>query len=156
MGMDVFGKSATSEVGEYFRRNVWGWRPLWQYVEDTHSDLARLVEYPQSNDGDGLDAEASEELARRLRNDLLDGTAEDYVTARTLLLDAMPDLVCEICEGTGQRPDGLYGVEWKEKGCNGCNGTGSKRPWDTYYDLDVDDIKEFADFLESCGGFSIC
>ena len=28
MGMDVFGKNPTSEVGKYFRRNVWHWRRL--------------------------------------------------------------------------------------------------------------------------------
>lgn len=156
MGMDVFGKDATSEVGSYFRRNVWGWRPLWQYVEDTHPDLARLVEYPQTNDGDGLDADGSAELARRLRDDLLDGTVEEYVTARNLLLEAMPDTPCDVCEGTGQRPDGLYGLEWKKPGCNGCDGKGTVRPWDTWYSLDVEDVREFADFLADCGGFAIC
>lgn len=156
MGMDVFGKDAKSEVGSYFRRNVWGWRPLWQYVEDNHSDIARLVEYPQSNDGDGLDAEASVELARRLRDDLVDGTTTEYVTNRDALIAAMPDIECNICTGTGQRPDGLHGVEWKGEGCNGCGGKGTTRPWDASYYLEVDDIREFADFLAECGGFSIC
>lgn len=156
MGMDVYGKAATSEAGEYFRRNVWGWRPLWTYIEEQHGDLARSVEYGYSNDGDGLEAEDSIELARRLRDDLLDGTTEEYVLARNLLLSAMPDIPCEICDGSGQRPDGLHDVEWKQAGCNGCGGTGTTRPWDTWYDLEVDDIREFADFLESCGGFAIC
>jgi hypothetical protein len=28
MGMDVYGKEPKSDKGEYFRNNVWWWRPL--------------------------------------------------------------------------------------------------------------------------------
>jgi hypothetical protein len=40
--------------------------------------------------------------------------------------------------------------------CNGCNGEGKKDAWELSYYLDLDDITEFADFLENSGGFSIC
>lgn len=37
-------------------------------------------------------------------------------------------VTCDICNGTGRRPDGLerFGAEWVERmnGCNGCHGTG--------------------------------
>jgi len=156
MGMDVFGKAATAEVGEYFRRNVWGWHPLWEYVERNHADIGYAVEHAHTNDGDGLDEAGSLELAQRLRNDLATGKAAEYVRERDEFLNALPSLTCNICEGTGQRPDGLYGVEWTKPGCNGCDGTGESRPYETYYSLDVQDIEEFTDFLEACGGFSIC
>ena len=32
MGMDVFGLEPRKEKGEYFRNNVWWWRPLWDFV----------------------------------------------------------------------------------------------------------------------------
>ena len=32
MGMDVFGLAPKEEKGEYFRNNVWWWRPLWDFV----------------------------------------------------------------------------------------------------------------------------
>lgn len=39
-----------------------------------------------------------------------------------------PDTVtCHLCNGTGQRPDGLHGVRWTQAGCNGCSGTGQER-----------------------------
>jgi hypothetical protein len=34
---------------------------------------------------------------------------------------------CDLCSGTGQRPDGLNGVRWTQQGCNGCSGTGMMR-----------------------------
>ena len=52
MGMDVYGKAPTAEVGEYFRRNVWGWRPLWDMCLDLFPELTEKVEYGHSNDGD--------------------------------------------------------------------------------------------------------
>jgi len=55
MGMDVMGMNATSEKGEYFRNNVWWWRPLWDYCLNEHGDIAGQVEHGHSNDGDGLD-----------------------------------------------------------------------------------------------------
>jgi hypothetical protein len=39
MGMDVYGKDAVSEKGEYFRNNVWYWRPLWNYCIEVAPDL---------------------------------------------------------------------------------------------------------------------
>jgi len=155
MGMDVYGKTPTAEVGAYFRRSVRGWHPLWEYVEQNHPDLANEVEYGHSNDGDGLDEGGAEELARRLRADVESGTAADYIAARDRDLASLPNEVCRLCDGTGQRPDGLYGVPWTKSGCNGCEGWGSHRPADTHYELELADITEFAEFLESSGGFEI-
>ena len=31
MGMDVYG----TREDTYFRNNIWGWRPLWNYVNET-------------------------------------------------------------------------------------------------------------------------
>jgi hypothetical protein len=150
--MDVYGKKGNA----YFRRSVWGWHPLWGYVEARHDDIAKYVEHGHTNDGDGLDEGGSLELAQRLRHDLMDGTAEEYVRQRDEHLASLPLLECNICKGTGQRPDGLHGVEWTKPGCNGCDGTGTQASWETNYVLTADDIAEFAEFLEVCGGFSIC
>ena len=38
MGMDVYGIAPTSERGEYFRNNVWWWRPLWDYCCEVDSE----------------------------------------------------------------------------------------------------------------------
>lgn len=171
MGMDVIGKNTDSEVGGYFRRNVWGWRPLWHYVEVTHNDLASKVEYAQSNDGDGLNAEDSAELARRLKADLASGEADRYISERNEWLATLPRTTCDLCEGTGIRTDEVgkeHGMPERELEpevkvvtgrthgyCNACSGYGDQPNWETHYWLDRTDLEDFANFLEECGGFEI-
>lgn len=172
MGMDVYGVEPTTEAGEYFRRNVWGWRPLWEYVENVHPEIAGLVKHGYSNDGDGLDGEKSAELARLLRDDVTNGVVAEYVTARNKALAELPREVCEYCNGSGIRTDAV-GIENKmpehqleeavaiilgrsHGWCNGCRGEGVVDNFTLNYYLDETDIPEFAEFLEGCGGFRIC
>lgn len=172
MGMDVIGVAPSTETGEYFRRNVWGWRPLWKYVEDNHPEIAELVKYGQSNDGDGLDGPDSIKLSALLLGDIQNGTTDKYIRARNHYLSQLERPACQHCEGTGIRSDEI-GVEhgWPDKelspemasltgrthgSCNACNGEGKTDAWETSYYLDRNDIKEFAAFLMDCGGFQIC
>lgn len=172
MGMDVYGVNATSETGTYFRRNVWGWRPLWQYVENNHPEIAGLVQYAQSNDGDGLDNADSIRLAALLLGDIQDGTTDKYIRARNHYLSQLERPSCDLCQGTGIRTDEVgvqQGMPEQELSpemaaltgrthgyCNACGGEGKKDAWETSYYLDRNDIKEFAAFLMDCGGFQIC
>lgn len=154
MGMDVSGKKPTSEAGEYFRNNVWWWRPLWIYCTEVAPDLTSKVKYGQTNDGDGLNASDSQELARRLREEIESGRTLWYEKKYKQENDRTPDEPCSICGGTGKRlaaPEVGPGTEH----CNGCNGKGKIRPWSTEYPFSVDNVKEFAAFLEGCGGFEI-
>lgn len=157
MGMDVMGKNAKTETGEYFRRNVWGWRPLWGYALTMHADIASKVSHGQSNDGDGLDADDAYKLGLALYEDIADGVAAKYVADRDAKIAALPLNDCEWCDGTGTRTDRV-GVEMgmvERKWCNGCEGAGKVKSSESMYDLNVDDIREFADFLVECGGFEI-
>ncbi|MFZ9715846.1 MAG: hypothetical protein ACO3CH_00115 [Ilumatobacteraceae bacterium] len=45
-------------------------------------------------------------------------------------------------------------IEIEEK-CNGCDGTGFKRPWATHYGFDLEHLEEFGKFLVASGGFNI-
>ena len=172
MGMDVYGKNPVNETGQYFRRNVWGWHPLWGYVEDTYPEIAELVEHAHSNDGDGLGARNSKKLAKLLMSDYETGKASEYVEERNKALSELPFEQCRICEGTGIRTDEL-GVQsgWPERelapdiaiivgrtkgSCNACSGIGKQENFATSYYLEADDVKEFAEFLANCGGFEIC
>lgn len=154
MGMDVYGKNPTSEKGEYFRNNVWWWRPLWDYCEEVYEPCNLISGH--SNDGDGLDADGAAELASVLFEKLESGETQAYATLRQGFLESLPDNPCDICKGTGQRPDGLYGVEWKQEGCNGCGGTGKVRPFEANYPFDTENVREFAEFCAASGGFEIC
>ncbi len=171
MGMDVYGKNPKNEVGTYFRRNVWGWRPLWDYCEQMYNDLVGEVS-GHYNDGDGLDDKGSLELANRIKTDLENGRANEFIVQRNKALSELPRETCEICKGSGIRTDRV-GVEngmpdrelpqeqaiilGRIKGwCNSCNAEGTKDNFATWYSLDLDDLKEFAEFLENSGGFEIC
>jgi hypothetical protein len=153
MGMDVIGLKPDSEGGECFCRNVWRWHPLWDYCTFV-AIVARTVTYGHSNDGDGLDKEDALLLASILRGELESGRTAEAEKERETALRAMPDETCQICNGTGKRkPVPHLGAE--ELPCNGCDCTGNVRPWATRYHFDVDDVQEFAEFLEHCGGFVI-
>ena len=39
MGFDLNGVDPISKKGEYFRANVWWWRPLWGFVCDNCDDI---------------------------------------------------------------------------------------------------------------------
>lgn len=149
MGMDVFGKRPTSEVGAYFRRNVWCWHPLADLVCRLAPELTAKCESWSTNDGYGLGARDSKKLAQIVRARLEDGTIAAFVARRDAQLAAMPDETCRYCNGTGRRGD-------PDATCNACDGAGKQRPSATWYRLSVADAEEFASFLESCGGFQIC
>jgi hypothetical protein len=171
MGMDVYGVAPKCEQGRYFRRSSWGWKPLWQYCEDQHPEIAELVESPFTNDGDGLNDQDAVRLANRLIADIESGIAADYISARNVIISATPNDKCECCEGTGVRRDQV-GVDMmmpekelpRDVGvrlgrscgwCNECGGEGETASPYTYYKLEIDDIIEFAVFAARSGGFRI-
>ena len=172
MGMDVYGKAPKNETGEYFRRNVWGWRPLWGCVEELGPDIAEKDESPQTNDGDGLNAEDSIALGYALLNAVEKGEVKKWIDEfRTAQAD-LPMEDCRICNSTGIRTDEvgrqagqhdrklddeIAVIVGREFGwCNGCNGLGKQESIFTSYGVEEECVTEFADFLINSGGFEIC
>ena len=151
MGMDVYGVAPTSEVGEYFRNNVWSWRPLWDFVRES-CDLDEDVELSgHFNDGMQIDEFTARRIAKTLFSLLNDGTVATYERAHDVLLKALPDEECKHCNGTGVRDD-----EYVQGKCNGCNGTGKVRPFETWYSFSEENVQKFAEFADHSGGFEIC
>lgn len=170
MGMDVYGKN-----GAYFRNNVWWWRPLANYACIVAPEITSKCKYWQSNDGDGLNAKDSIELANALDVELMTGRTMEYAAEYAIRMASIPDEICNLCEGTGVRTDSI-GVEHGyvskvvpevdnhgrpnpragEVGwCNGCGGAGLQRSWETSYPFSEENVKEFVTFLRECGGFEI-
>lgn len=165
MGMDVFGTKPTSEAGKYFRNNMWWWRPLADFITRSYPEIASQCDYWQSNDGAGLDAEASLQLAELLDRDLANGRVTAYADQYKAELAALVDPECWLCHGTGLRVDEI-GVrmgfdkprdpETGTGGCNGCSGTGRSPHHAKSYPFEVENVREFAVFVRHSGGFSIC
>lgn len=171
MGMDVFGKAHTAPEGEYFRRSMWGWRPLADCLTTLAPDETKACRYWQSNDCDGLDAAGSIRLANKIAELQSRDMISAYVKTRDEALARLPDEPCVHCDGTGVRSDAVgvqLGMPTRqidkpdhpragEVGwCNGCDGVGNSRHSDTYYALATQDLEDFRLFLLACGGFEIC
>lgn len=155
MGMDVYGKAHTAPDGEYFRNNIWWWRPLADYCMDVAPNITNGCKYWHSNDGDGLDADAAIALADALDAEIDSGRTLAFASKRLAENKALPDESCTICDGTGMRlhpPNAGAG----DQPCNGCKATGRVRPSETMYSFSVKNVAEFSAFLRSCGGFRIC
>jgi hypothetical protein len=166
MGMDVYGRKPSSEVGEYFRANALGWPPLWKYCVGVAPELTNKVRYAYSNDGDGLGKRDSVALAKRLSEEIDSGRTAAAMAARDARIGALPDEQCDGCEGTGvemhvyqARGCWLGRVtlpeEERVRQCVSCKGKGSCPPWERQYHVNADVIAKFRDFLAACGGFEI-
>ena len=70
MAMDLIGLMPTEIEGRHFRRNIVSWHRMWDAIAEVYPDIAQQVEYPYSNDEDGLDAEACLILAEYIALDL--------------------------------------------------------------------------------------
>lgn len=185
--MDVSGRAPTGEAGVYFRNSVWSWRPLWDYCCELLPELELLSGH--TNDGEGPEAALSLRLADALDDQLRPGEVngngkptaskcQRYADARKATLEAMPDVTCRVCLGSGKRPGpgGLsdfdpirtlrpyqaevkagtpYSGPYPLETCNGCEGKGTVRPWDDHYPFDVENVQEFAIFVRASGGFEI-
>ena len=156
MGFDIRGKNPTNKAGESFRNNIWWWRPLWEYCHNVAPDIITKEIYNAGryNDGREVDSEETLRLADRLQTLIDEGSTEAYRVNRETEIAALPDEMCMICGGGGKRAE----PPWTGPGpvtCNDCRGTGKRRPWVKNYLFDVENVQEFATFLQSCGGFEI-
>lgn len=147
MGFDVDGNT-----GNYFRNNVWWWRPLWQYVCEKCQDF--LTDEDQQsgfyNDFYEITDKKAADIAERLENEIKSGATRRWEETRNKLLAAMPPVKCDICNGTGKRNDNIIVGE-----CNACEGKGKVPAWETHYGFCEDNVKEFAKFCRESEGFRI-
>ena len=131
MGMDVYGIEPYTEAGEYFRANVWSWRPLWTYVCDVCNIDEETRERGHYNDGHVIDEDAATSIGMVLGSLLKSGAVHTYAERREKILAELPDEQCKYCECTS-------------------------RPPETHYSFNVEWIEEFAEFAKQSGGFEIC
>lgn len=166
MGFDIYGRN-----GNYFRRNVWGWRPLADYCIRMAPTIAAECTHWHTNDGDGLDGDDAAALADLLDDTVRDGRAQAYIALRDAELAALSRVPCPYCHALGVRIDEI-GVTKRMRDrvirdtghprdgqtgwCNACDGHGTSPDRATHYHLVLDDIVAFATFLRTSGGFEIC
>jgi hypothetical protein len=167
MGMDVYGRN---NPDAYFRNNVWWWRPLWDYCNKIAPELCGKVN-GHFNEGDGLDEDEALKLAAVIGEEIESGRALAYEADYNAYIASLPRHECEYCGGTGVRDDEIgvsMGMPTKELDpavsiivgrthgwCNACGGEGMKDHPEASYPFSLENLIDFFDFLEECGGFSI-
>ena len=156
MGMDVYGQKPLTEKGEYFRNNVWSWRPLWDYC--THIDPTLILSVPNAhnNSGDGLPGPLARKLGFKLQTEIQSGQTQKYIETYYEETQKLPKQNCQYCDENGQRTWQKLNGEPYTKNCNVCDATKKIDHPQTHYHIDLDNIKEFSEFLINCGGFKIC
>ena len=149
--MDSYEKS---NPGVYFRNNCWWWRPLWQYCKfvSDHYDINliddKLFEAGGYNDGAGLDEEGAIQLAFHLDLSIKQGVAKKYADERQQWLDSLDDEPCSLCNNNNRG-------NHKKKECSRCDGEGTQKDFAHHYPFNIENVQDFALFLEYSGGFSI-
>jgi len=146
MGFDLTGKEPKQKVGEYFRNNCWYWRPLWEFVEKTCSDIITPEEVKSGHYNDGMLITSSKAIAiaKRLREAVENGEALQYKQDREKFLESLPDEDCFCVE-----------KKLETATCKACNGTGKREAWAKSYPFTVENVTEFATFCANSGGFEI-
>ena len=146
-------KYQDANPGIYFRNNVWWWRPLWQFVCERFDDVLteQDMERGNYNDGHEITADKAMQIGIDLTVMLEEGRIKAYADRHKAELDALEQVECDLCDGTGKRTDMKV-----ENGCNGCSGTGKKDDWAKSYPFDIENVREFAEFCLQSGGFTIC
>ena len=162
MGFDLTGQN--KETGEtYFRQNVWGWRPIWSFVERFCDDLLSAEQLKRGNYNDFVEIKGSESimLATRLQALIDDGTVKDStdvyekkrnkeVKAEEILMKALDDWTTEqgaTCGNDLSPPDHeIWQIIYHK----------IKHNSDASYPMELELIKEFTEFCEeSDQGFTI-
>tara|TARA_R110000744_G_scaffold33190_10_gene77454 strand:+ start:298 stop:789 length:492 start_codon:yes stop_codon:yes gene_type:complete len=162
MGFDLYGTKVRDSgakldynnpvEGQYFRANVWFWRPLWNLACEIGEDILTEtdIESGQFNDGHHISESKSMALANLFKKMIEKGEHHTIVAMLDADKNTLPLEKCSHCDGTGQRDD-----EYVQGECNGCEGTGEKESFETWYGLHVEGIEEFENFLRHSGGFRI-
>ena len=171
MGMDVYGRKPKNEKGEYFRNNVWFWHPLWDYCLRLYPTVTKECVDGHSNSGDGLSASNAKKLAKLIKKDLENGKAQEYADQYEQWQQSLPPQPCKHCEGTGVPKNVSTSSESmssesasllvmtyllnEDQKCKFCDGKGSRPDWALNYPFTIENLKEWQEFLDNCGGFNI-
>ena len=153
MGFDLYGENPLHKNGEYFRNNVWWWRPLWDYVVLECEGILSKKDIASGgfNNGYVIDETKTLKIAKRLSSLVQSGETKKYENEYAQKLASLPLVQCDICEGAGKRND-----KFVQGQCNACDGKGKCPNWATHYPFEEKNVKQFIQFCKNSGGFSIC
>ena len=153
-------------VGDYFRNNVWFWRPLWEFVCNSCDDFLTPADIEKGfyNDDRKISKTKSLKIARRLSKLIADGTVDTFERECTLTIAKAEvdnkevrkemDRISDECK----KKHGIFLVpaEFPEPYKTQWDDAFAKENWSPSYPFYADNVKYFAEFCLQSGGFSIC
>ncbi len=152
--------------GDYFRNNVWFWRPLWNFVCGACEDILTIEDMNAggTNSGDRISEKKAVKIGKRLSELLADGTVDEIhrkhelqrleAEAHNKEVKAEMDKVSEACKK--EHGEDLVPANYPEPYKSEWNELHAKEKFSAHYPFDRGNIENFAKFCLDSGGFEIC
>ena len=153
-------------VGDYFRNNVWWWRPLANYViKYTGCVEEEDAQMWGENSGHEVDDETAKQIHNQLQVLIESGHTKkfeaDYEKERLKAEkhnDKVEKELKKFCKSVEKRlgKTNLAPAEFPKADHDEWERIYHKRKWNASYPFSVENVKEFAEFCRYSGGFRIC
>jgi hypothetical protein len=153
-------------VGDYFRSNVWWWRPLASYVINyTGCVDENDAEMWSTNDGHEVDHETAQQIHNQLQVLIESGHTQkfqdDYEKERKIAEehnDKVEKELKKFCDSVEKKlgKTNLAPNDFPKADKEKWDEIWNKRKWSASYPFSVEHVKEFAEFCRFSGGFKIC
>ena len=153
--------------GNYFRNNVWWWRPLWSFTCDHCADF--LTEDDMNggcyNDSYIITEDKAVAIAERLYEALKEPETQEYLDNHMKAMEkakkhnemieqekkALDEIAVAITGDKNVAP-----IDYPKDLNKKFDELMKKRDWASSYPINRENIENFARFAEQSGGFSIC
>lgn len=160
MGVDISGRKPTTEEGDYFQSNWWGWRPIHaiSQIAAYNSKLKINFENWGSNDGAGLRTQNQCDKLANAIEELISDKLNEFVTDDDDRIFVVLGSWCEA--GTGKFIPSDIELSLNQQFEYGSLQystivTESGMRVESAHSTSLRRIKEFITFLRNCGGFKI-
>ena len=167
---DLQREFRANNPGEYFRANVWFWRPIWSFVCEVCPDILTEEDFEkgQYNDNHLIEVDRAKDIAKRLREKMdlaierqkkYDAEAPNKEKFNKMLEDAASFIYEKIskpkselitCPGDMKIHDPENYERWEK-----LTHYGNLKFDEMSYPINAKAIEEFAEFAEHSGGFRI-
>ena len=165
MGFDISGLNPKNEKGEYFRNNVWYWRPLAEYVlKETKVIDEKDQEGWHYNDCHEVSKEDAEQIAKQLDHLIKSGHCKKFAQAwekrREKIEKHNEQVEKELekhCEEVKTRLNdiGLAPKDFPKEDHDKWEEIYNKRNSDGSYPFEEENVKEFLNSVKIVVGFTI-
>ena len=153
-------------VGDYFRNNVWWWRPLANYVIQFTGCIDESDQVAWSENGGH---EVDDQTAKQIHNQLMvliesghtKKFEDDYEKERLKAEkhnDKVEKELEKFCKSVEKKlgKTNLAPADFPKADHDKWERIYHKKKWSASYPFKVDHVKEFAEFCRFSGGFKIC